>query len=99
MPIGPNLPSFPWNHASIASNAPIAAGVYAIFNGQNWIYVGESGDTFTRLLQHWNGDNPCITRNAPTGFQFELVASQPQRKSRQDQLILLLHPVCNQKLG
>jgi len=99
MAIGSNLPWFHWNYASITANAPQASGVYAIFNGQNWIYVGESGDIRARLLQHLNGDIPCIIQNAPTGFQFELVAGQPQRVARQNQLIVALNPICNQRLG
>lgn len=98
MSIGHNLPSFSWNHASIVANAPHSSGVYAIFNPQKWIYVGESGDLQARLLEHFNGDNACITRNVPMGFQFEVVAAN-QRVARQNQLILALSPVCNQRLG
>jgi excinuclease UvrABC nuclease subunit len=99
MAIGANSQWFPWNRASILANAPQASGVYAIFNSKNWIYVGESGDIQARLLEHLNGDNLCIIQNLPTGFQFELVAGQAQRVARQNQLIVELKPVCNQKLG
>lgn len=98
MPIGSGLPGFAWSHASIVANAPHASGVYCIYNQQQWIYVGESGDLQARLLEHFNGDNACITRNAPTGFQFELVAAN-QRVARQNQLIVALKPICNQRLG
>jgi excinuclease UvrABC nuclease subunit len=98
MPIGKDFPSYPYNYASIAANTPPQSGVYALFKSGVWIYVGESGDIRARLLQHLNGDNPCITQNAPTGFQFELVAAN-QRVARQDQLIAALKPVCNKKLG
>jgi excinuclease UvrABC nuclease subunit len=98
MPIGKDHPWFPDNYASIVANAPAQSGVYALFKPGVWIYVGESGDIRARLLQHLNGDNPCITQNAPTGFQFELVAAN-QRVARQNQLILALKPICNQKLG
>ena len=99
MAIGTNDTWFYWNYESIVNNTPQASGVYAIFKAGTWIYVGESGNIRARLLQHWNGDNRCITNQAPTGFQFELVAGEAQRKARQDQLILALKPVCSQNLG
>jgi excinuclease UvrABC nuclease subunit len=98
MPIGQNFPWFPWTYASIVANAPHSSGVYAIFNAQRWIYVGESNDIQARLLQHFNGDNACITQNAPTGFQFEVVVAA-QRVARQNQLIGALNPACNQMFG
>jgi len=98
MAIGPNMPWFQYNYASIVANAPNLSGVYALFTPQAWIYIGESGDIQTRLLQHLNGDNPCITRNAPTGSQFELVPPA-QRVARQNQLIATLDPICNRRLG
>ncbi len=99
MPIGPGQTGYPWTYQSILQSAPHASGVYAIYNPQQWIYVGESGDIQTRLMQHWNDDNACITRNAPTGFQFELVAGEAQRVARQNQLIAALNPTCNERLG
>ena len=99
MAIGPNLPGFNWNYGSILANASVACGVYAIFNSQNWIYFGESGEIQGRLLEHLNGYNPYITRSAPTGFQFELVAGHAQRVARQNQLIASLGSLCNQRMG
>jgi hypothetical protein len=61
MPIGPGLPRFNFNYASITENAPMQSGVYAIYN-QNWVYFGEGQDSRARLLAHLNGDNACITR-------------------------------------
>jgi len=98
MPIGKDVPWHAYNYASIVANAPAQSGVYALFKSGDWIYVGESGEIQARLLQHFNRDNPCITQHAPTGFQFELVAGEAQRKARQNQLILALKPLCNQKL-
>lgn len=98
MPIGPGLNGFPWTYDSILANAPSASGVYAIYNANTWIYVGESGDIRARLLQHYNGDNQCILNHHPTGFQFELVAAA-QRVARQNQLIAALPVVCNQMFG
>jgi hypothetical protein len=72
--------------------------VYAIYRPNQWVYVGEGQDIRTRLLAHLNGDNPRITRENPTGFQFEEVAPN-LRVARQNQLILVLKPVANQRLG
>jgi GIY-YIG catalytic domain len=92
-------PSFPWTRESIIRNAPNRSGVYALFKPTAWIYIGESGDIQTRLLQHFNGDDPCITREQPTGFQYELVTAD-RRLARQNQLIVALNwPPCNARLG
>ena len=93
--IGQNYPWFAWSADSIRANAPALSGVYAIFNAQEWIYVGESNDIQRRLLEHFNGDNICITTHRPTGFQFEL-CDAPVRMRRQAELIAQLHPTCNQ---
>ncbi len=96
--IGPGLPGFTYDHATVSSSSPTQSGVYAIYNAREYIYVGEGQDIRARLLAHLRGDNACITRNLPSGFAFELVAAH-QRVPRQDALILQLHPLCNQKLG
>ncbi len=95
MPIGHDFQWFRWSHPAIVANAPSMSGVYAIF-AQRWIYVGESDRIQASLLEYVNGDNACITRNFPTGFQFELIPAS-QRAARQNQLILLVKPTCNQK--
>ena len=92
----------PWNNpdgyafarASIQVNAPEQSGVYALYNDHNWIYIGESQDIQARLIQHIDGDNPCITSYAPPTFSYELSAAN-QRVARQDQLIGELLPLCN----
>jgi hypothetical protein len=97
MPIGPGLQGFVWSRESILANAPEQSGTYAIYN-QAWIYFGEGESIRARLLAHWNGDNPCITRNQPTGFVFEILPAR-QRVTRQDALIVQFAPLCNQRLG
>lgn len=96
--IGENYKWYRYNRASIIANAPQVSGVYAIFHGREWTYVGEGEDIRVRLLAHLNGDNRCITNSAPTGFQFEQWPAS-QRVARQDQLILALNPACNRRLG
>jgi len=97
MAIGEGKSSYAWNYNSILNNAPPNSGVYAIFNAAICIYVGESGDIQTGLLDHFQGDTRII-RNAPTKFQFELVPAA-QRVARQNELIAALNPVCHQKMG
>ena len=50
---------------NITALSPDQIGVYGLFRVNQWVYVGR-GDIRQRLLDHLNGDNPCITRNAPT---------------------------------
>jgi len=87
-----------WNRGVILSSVPSASGVYAIWRPNVWIYVGETNDLQRRLLEHFDGDSPCITRAAPTGFGFELVQANT-RVARQNALIPELRPTCNQILG
>ncbi len=87
-----------FNVLSVNTNAPLQSGVYGLFKAQQWIYIGESQDIRARLLQHLNGDNSCINREAPTEFSYELVPAG-QRGARQNFLIRELDPVCNRRLG
>ncbi len=54
-------------------------GVYGLFKGV-WMYVGK-GDIRQCLLDHLNGDNSCITKQAPTSWvapklgQYQEIAS------------------------
>jgi hypothetical protein len=66
-----------------------------LFRDNTWIYVGR-GDIRTRLLEHLNGGNPCITRQKPTHW-VDVVTSNdgPEEKK----LILEFDPICNQKIG
>ena len=74
---------------------PNQYGVYGLFKTGNCIYVGK-GDIRSRLLDHLNGDNACITRHAPTHF---VAAVTADADTRERQLILELGPVCNKRLG
>jgi hypothetical protein len=92
-----NSSSYLFVRDSITKNAPHASGVYGLFSSA-WVYIGESEDIQKRLLEHLNGDNPCINRFAPTNFTYELSAAA-MRVARQDQLIAEFHPSCNQRPG
>ncbi len=81
--------------AGIEWLAPNQIGVYGIFRADAWIYVGR-GDLRARLLDHFGGDNPDITKENPTGYVTELTNNA---EVREKQLILELKPIANKKVG
>jgi hypothetical protein len=84
MPFPPDN-SFALTVNSVLAHAPSSSGVYGIFSGIQWIYVGECGDIKGRLLNHISDTEAGIKRFGPTGFSFEL---QPEgsRAARRDAL-------------
>jgi hypothetical protein len=84
----------PWDRSAILLEVPNASGVYALWRHSTWIFVGETYDLQRRLLQHFHGSDPCILRQSPTSFGFELL-SPVNRLSRQRALVLELSPICN----
>ena len=95
MAIGAGVPGHAWSESSIKANAPQSSGVYALYSAV-WIYIGESNDIQSRLLEHWNGDDACITRADPTGFMFE-ACGLAERPGRQAALVAQFRPLCNQR--
>jgi len=75
---------------------PGQSGVYGLFRQDAWVYIGK-GDIRTRLLDHLNGDNPCILREWLTGWVGEVFNGDPSARERD--LIIELQPVCNQRAG
>lgn len=90
----PHENSFAFTPVSVRAHAPAAHGIYGIFNGSQWIYVGEGDDIQAALLAHLSDTEVCIRRFNPTGFSFEL-QSEPSRKKRQETLIRELGTQCN----
>jgi hypothetical protein len=88
----------PWNREAILKDVPSTSGVYAVWNQNQCIYVGETQDLQRRLLTHLQGDNDCIVRAEPTAFSFEPVAAG-LRGARQSALIFQLRPVCSAASG
>jgi len=72
-------------------------GVYGLFKEGVWVYVGK-GDIRKRLLDHLNGDNPCIVGARPT-YWVDEICVDPVMSSREQQLILECNPSCNKKIG
>jgi hypothetical protein len=93
---------FPQQTAKAFTKANIEAlnvgqmGCYGLFvNGGGWVYVGK-GDIRTRLLAHFNGDNPFINQKKPTHWKAVVTQDYDAEEKR---LILELSPSCNQKVG
>ena len=86
-----------FNKQNVESINPNQFGVYGIFGNNQWIYVGK-GDIRKRLLDHLNGDIPCILKANPTYWVGEL-CFDPTMSDREKELILELNPLCNKKLG
>ena len=85
-----------FTRASIEALRSGQVGVYGLFRGTVWIYVGK-GDIRQRLLDHLNGDNSCITRERSTHWVDVLTQGDPSERERQ--LILELTPLCNRRVG
>jgi hypothetical protein len=90
----PQENSFAFTPVSVRAHAPSASGIYGIFNGSQWIYVGAGDDIRQTLLAHLSDTEVCIRRFNPTGFSFEL-HSEGSRTMRQESLIHELGTQCN----
>lgn len=87
--------SKPFTREAVESLSPNQYGCYGIYNPTTWIYVGR-GDIRGRLLDHLNGDNPCILRNRPTGF----TAIVTEAAEYEEQVLIgSLMPSCNRRVG
>jgi hypothetical protein len=94
MPFPPQSPRV-FTRANIEAIHPGQMGCYGLFKNGVWVYVGK-GDIRSRLLDHYNGGNPCITRSGPTHF---VTVVTPYMDSVEKALIRELNPVCNQRVG
>jgi len=80
---------------TVVALRPNQFGVYGLFRQGLAVYVGK-GDIRQRLLDHLEGDNSCITSQAPTHFLIEVTSDMD---ARERQLILELQPFCNLRVG
>ena len=100
MAIGLGNPTFSFTALGVTLNAPSASGVYAICDdGGGYIYFGESNDIRRRLTEHLNDRTHSMHRNGAASFAFDLVADNLERVIRQNELIRVHQPRCNQMLG
>jgi len=74
--------------------APVVSGVYGISNAREWIYIVETDNIQSSLLDHLHETNTTLMKREPTGFVFE-VCDQARRASRQDRLVTEYGPACN----
>ncbi len=70
------------------------SGVYGISNAREWIYIGETENIQSSLLNHLHEINTTLTKHEPTGFVFE-ICDPAHRASRQDRLVVEYGPSCN----
>ena len=85
---------FHYNREGVLSHAPRSPGVYALWNKEFWIYIGECSNIQDRLLHHLDGDGVCVRQERPTTFGFELIEQTEKRLARQAALIRDLMPIC-----
>jgi excinuclease UvrABC nuclease subunit len=81
----------------IAKYAPTGSGVYGIYKGTEWAYVGEAKDIEARLYAHLRGESDqsaCILRHKPTHHAYETCDAKA-RLTRERALIGELDPACN----
>lgn len=84
---------FPLGTFTVLEKSPPEPGVYALYAGRKWVYVGQSENIQLRLLRHLNGPDPCIITHDVTSFAYELVPADG-RVSRQEELIVECRPAC-----
>src|SRR5262249_34237741 len=91
----------PWNNPieyaysmhDVKENAPSESGVYALCDGDKWIYLGESDNLQNALLAHLDPSTASyIDRASPTTFSFELHPAD-RRATRLRELIKELQPM------
>ncbi|HSB70861.1 MAG TPA: GIY-YIG nuclease family protein [Candidatus Methylomirabilis sp.] len=84
---------FPLGTFTVLEKAPPESGVYALYAGRKWVYVGQSENIQLRLLRHLNGPDACIITHDVTSFAYELTPAEA-RLTRQDELIAEYRPAC-----
>jgi hypothetical protein len=87
-----------FNQANVNAGAPATGGVYGIYvpGGGGYVYIGQSGDIRTRLIQHLGDATHPMHRYQGLAFTCELVAGDEQaRCAREAALIALWNPACN----
>lgn len=77
---------------TVLEKCPLNSGVYALFTGDQCIYVGASENIQIHLLHHLNGPHPCVLQYGVTSFAYESVPSEA-RLGRQEDLIREFNPL------
>jgi hypothetical protein len=63
---------YEFRYGVIQANAPRYSGVYALFRGEEWLYVGEADSIYIGLLKHLDLKNVASGEGATTSFAFEV---------------------------
>jgi excinuclease UvrABC nuclease subunit len=84
-----------FTRVGIENLSPNQTGCYGILSGSTVIYVGK-GDIRSRLLDHFNGGNTCISRSQPTNY-VTVLTNDPDTTEKA--LIIEFKPACNHKVG
>jgi predicted GIY-YIG superfamily endonuclease len=93
--VGWNNPlEYPFTVFSIRENGSPESGVYALFNGETWIYLGDADNIQQRLLVHLSPDSPHFIAEPATMFSYEKCAPEG-RAARLKELIEEFHPLLN----
>lgn len=83
-----------FNENAIRRFAPAISGVFGISNATQWIFIGESDNIQSTLLDLLVSASAPLHRREPTGFVFE-VCDRVRRTERMGRLILEYHPDCS----
>lgn len=85
---------FSWDLTAILIEVPNEPGLYSIWRDDTCIYVGETKDLLSRLVQHYQSNDQVLAGKHPTGFAFEVYHGW-DRISRRDALMRMLKPSFN----
>jgi hypothetical protein len=77
---------------TVLEKCPLNSGVYALFVGDECVYVGASENMQVHLLHHLNGPHPCVLQYGVTSFAYESVPTEA-RVARQEDLIREFNPL------
>src|SRR5258706_1061982 len=77
---------------AILDCAPPTSGVYALFNFDCQVFIGESANIQEALLRHESESDFQSRHLQPTGFTFEPCAAE-LAKAKADELIAKFHPI------
>jgi hypothetical protein len=84
-----------YTRTSIEALPPGKMGCYGLYTRSAWVYIGK-GDIRVRLVDHLNGDNPCITKASPTSFSFIVTRNYDAEEVRLQSAVSTL---CNKRVG
>ena len=80
--------------AAILTNVPKQPGVYGLYGGEGWVFIGKSDNLQQTLFQCLDKRRQYFWPNEPDAFTFEL-CSVEESHQRQGDLILEFYPLRN----